>query len=56
MVTVTKEENQATMVWLEEGLQRARDREQAKLAGLLEAVRADIALELEFAEASLAHR
>jgi hypothetical protein len=43
-------------IWPEERLQTARDRGQAKLAGLLEAVQADTALELEFAEASLAHR
>jgi hypothetical protein len=47
MITVSKEENEATMVWLEERLQKARERRQTKLAGLLEAVQADIALELE---------
>jgi RNase P/RNase MRP subunit p29 len=51
MVTISKEEDEATVAWLEEALELANDRGRAKLAGLLKAVRDDIAFELELAEA-----
>lgn len=50
MVTISKEENEATMAWLEEELEQASGRGQAKLAGLLKAMRDEIAFEQELTE------
>ena len=50
MVTISKEENETTMAWLEEELEQADGRGQSKLACLLRAVRDDIAFELELTE------
>jgi hypothetical protein len=47
MVIISKEEDEATVAWLEEELERANGRRQAKLASLLKAVRDEIAFELE---------
>jgi hypothetical protein len=51
MCAISKVEDQATAAWAQEGLRRANDRGQAKLAALLKAVRDDIAFELELFEA-----
>jgi hypothetical protein len=51
MGDISKAEDQATAAWAQEGLKRANDSGQAKLAGLLEAVRDDIVFELELFEA-----
>jgi hypothetical protein len=56
MVTISKEEDEAALASLDEGLKHANDRGQAKLAGLLKTVRDDIAFELELTEASSAVR
>ncbi len=47
MVIISKEEDEAIVAWLEEELERANGRRQAKLTSLLKAVRDDIAFELE---------
>ena len=47
---ISKVEDRATAVWAQEGLKRANASGQAKLAGLLKAVRDDIVFELELFE------
>ena len=51
MDTISKGEDEATVASLQEGLKQANDRGQAKLAGLLKAVRDDITFELKLIEA-----
>jgi hypothetical protein len=56
MVTVSSVDNEETMAWLEESLNRVRHQKQVKLTRLLEAVRDEVAFELELLEAGgLAH-
>jgi hypothetical protein len=50
MRAVSKVEDQATAAWAQEGMRRANASGQAKLAGLLKAVREDIFFELELFE------
>ena len=56
MDTISKGEDEATVAWVQEGLKQANDRGQAKLAGLLKAVRDDIAFELKLIEAPSVNR
>ncbi len=43
-------DNEAMMAWLESSLEYARDRNQARLARLLESVRAEVVWEAELAK------
>jgi len=53
VISVSRQEDEATLAWLKGELVRADNRGQAKLADLLVAVRDDIRLELKLTEASL---
>jgi hypothetical protein len=53
VISVSRQEDEATLAWLKGELERADNRGQAKLADLLVAVRDDIRLELKLTEASL---
>ena len=44
-------DNEETLAWVEQSLKRARHQEQARLTGLLEAIQAEVAFELELLEA-----
>jgi len=53
VISVSRQEDEATLAWLKEELGRADNRGQPKLADLLVAVQDDIRLELKLAESSL---
>jgi hypothetical protein len=44
-------DNEETLAWVEHSLKHTRNQEQARLTGLLEAVQAEVAFELELLEA-----
>ncbi len=50
MATVLGVDKEETMTWLEQSLKRVRRQKRVKLTGLLEAVQAEVAFELELIE------
>ena len=56
MVTLTRVDNEETMLWLERSLELVRSRTQERLTGLLEAVQLELAFEMELPEVEMRHR
>jgi hypothetical protein len=56
LIAVPRVNNEETLTWLEQSLELVRGRAQEKLTGLLEAVQAEVAFEMELFEAGVRRR